>query len=283
VSYLVYCILNGGRGPARPSIMGVRHQTVWVLEGDGLCAAVSETGAELDAEIAATEIANDVSALRLEHLVPYAKVVEAFNRGETVVPMRYGCRFKSVAEVRTWLRERAGQYHALLARLDGCVEMGVRALLMEAAGLRDDDDLRRDGAAGLIPAPVAASSRGAAYLAARRSHFAITERAERTAQTVRDALSGRFREAMVETRGTGASAMVSLYFLVERGALGGFRAAFGRIGAAAETLMLTGPWPPYNFVCGAAAGAGGNSGPSPLKSIALKSIAMRPFAMRSIG
>ena len=274
MSYLVYCILNGHRGPARPSIMGVRHQIVWMLECDGLCAAVSETGAESDAEIADTEIAgaeisNDASVLRLEHLVPYAKVVEAFNRGETVVPMRYGCRFKSVAEVRNWLRQRAGQFHALLARLDGCVEMGVRALQMEAAGLGGD------GAAGPMPAPAAASSTGAAYLAARRSHFAITERAERIAQTVRDALSGRFREAMVETRGAGASAMVSLYFLVERAALGGFRTAFGGIGGAHAALMLTGPWPPYNFVCGAAAGAGGNSGLSPMKSLEMRSIEMR--------
>ena len=65
--------------------------------------------------------------------MPYAKVVEAFNRGETVVPMRYGCRFKSVTEVRL-APQRADQFHALLARLDGCVEMGVRALQMEAAG-----------------------------------------------------------------------------------------------------------------------------------------------------
>lgn len=249
MSYLVYCILNGGRGPARPSIVGVRRQTVWVLECGGLSAAVSETGADTDGEIADAEFTNDVRALRLEHLVPYATAVEAFNRGETVVPMRYGCRFKSVAEVRTWLQERAGQFHALLARLDGCVEMGVRMLLVDAPGLRDDG-------AGLMPATVAASSRGAAYLAARRNHFAITERAERTARTVRDALSNRFRESLVETRGAGAIAMVSLYFLVERGALGGFRAAFGRIGAANATLMLTGPWPPYSFVCGAAADTG---------------------------
>ena len=173
MSYLVYCILNGGRGPARPSIVGVRRQTVWVLECGGLSAAVSETGAETDGEIADAELTNDVRALRLEHLVPYATAVEAFNRGETVVPMRYGCRFKSVAEVGTWLQERAGQFHALLARLDGCVEMGVRMLLADAPGLRDDG-------AGLMPATVAASSRGAAYLAARRNRFPAITRAGRT-------------------------------------------------------------------------------------------------------
>jgi hypothetical protein len=86
VSYLVYCILNGRHGPARPSILGVRAQTVWVLESGGLCAAVSELDAAADR--AAIEIADDVNGLRLEHLMQYAKVVAAFNRGETVVPMR---------------------------------------------------------------------------------------------------------------------------------------------------------------------------------------------------
>lgn len=263
MSYLVYCIVSGRRRPALPSLTGVRHQTIWLLECDGLCAAVSDSGADIEAEIAETKIANPITALRLQHLVAYAKAVEAFNRVETVVPMRYGCRFKSVTEVRAWLRERAGQFHALLARLDGCVEMGVRALLVGATGLRDD---------GLIWAPVAASSKGAAYLAARRSQLAITERAERTAQTIREALSNRFRESIAEARGTGAIPMASLYFLVERGALGGFRAAFGRIGATDATLMLTGPWPPYNFVADAAARAGGNLGLTPMRSIELRPI-----------
>lgn len=252
MSYLVYCILSGHHGPARPSISGVRDQTVWVLECGGLCAAVSEAGASADS--AAIEIANDIGALRLEHLVPYAKVVEAFNRGETVVPVRYGCRFESVIEVRNWICERAGQFHALLARLDGCVEMGVRALLLEAG------EPSRGVDSGLAPVVDAStgvrSSTGAAYLAARRVRFTITERAERTAHIVRNALAGRFRESIAETQGTGTSPMVSLYFLVERGALGGFRAAFGRIGApAGAALMLTGPWPPFNFVCDGAAGA----------------------------
>ena len=78
MSYLVYCIVSGRRGPALPSLTGVSHQKVWLLEGDGLCAAVSETGSDNEAEIAETKIANPISALRVQHLVAYAKAVEAF-------------------------------------------------------------------------------------------------------------------------------------------------------------------------------------------------------------
>lgn len=245
MSYLVYCVLNGRRGPARPSITGVRGQMVWVLDCGGLCAAVSDTGTAADC--ADAEIERDISALRLEHLMPYARVVEAFNRTETVVPMRYGCGFDSIAEVRRWIGRRADQLHALLARLDGCVEMGVRALLTEAAA--------RCGRAGPAPAPVEAARPGAVYLAARRAGFAVADHAEHLGRTVCTALSGWFRESISETRWSGTSPMVSLYFLVERRALNDFRAAFGRIGAAGAALMLTGPWPPYSFACDAAAGA----------------------------
>ena len=41
----------------------------------------------------------------------------------------------------------------------------------------------------------------------------------------------------------------SLYFLVKRGAVESFRQAFRRIERAESArLLLSGPWPPYNFV-----------------------------------
>ncbi|HEV3112482.1 MAG TPA: GvpL/GvpF family gas vesicle protein [Candidatus Binataceae bacterium] len=80
MSYLLYCILNGHRGPARPTLRGVREQTVWVLDCDDLCAAVSQ-GAE------SSPAGHDPnSAPQLDDLLAYAKVVEAFHRRESVVP-----------------------------------------------------------------------------------------------------------------------------------------------------------------------------------------------------
>ena len=81
MSLLIYCVLNGRRGPARPSVRGVDKRPVWVLECGGLCAAVAEVAAELEG-----------GAAQLNELLAYARTVEAFGRRETVVPMRYGCR-----------------------------------------------------------------------------------------------------------------------------------------------------------------------------------------------
>jgi gas vesicle protein GvpL/GvpF len=238
VSYLLYCILNGRRGAARPVLSGVRDQAVWTLECGDLCAAVSADAPFSDGG------REPASSPKLEDLFAYAKVVEAFNRRETVVPMRYGCHFQGVAEVRAWVRSSAAYLCALLRRVDGCVEMGVRALLLEKG---TPASLARTAAAGAIRP-------GAAYLAARRVELAPAHHGDRVAQLVREAMAGRFRECFAEGGCSGRRPIVSLYFLVERSRLGAFSEAFGRIAPTDAALMLSGPWPPYNFVCGGAGG-----------------------------
>jgi Gas vesicle synthesis protein GvpL/GvpF len=241
MSYLVYCILNGHRYPPRPSPTGVRAQVVWVLECDDLCAAVSDGEAPSD-----PAGRNPSTTPQLGDLLAYAKAVQALNRDETVVPMRYGCFFRDAAEVRAWMRKSAAQLRALLRRLDGCVEMGVRALLPETG----------PPATAARSAAAAAARPGAAYLSARRVELALAQHCDRVAQAVRESLCGRFCECVTEVGPRGRGPTVSLYFLVERSRLAAFREAFTGIAAAEAALMLSGPWPPYNFVCGAAAALG---------------------------
>jgi hypothetical protein len=43
--------------------------------------------------------------------------------------------------------------------------------------------------------------------------------------------------------------VVSLYFLVPRAALNGFREQLGQnLSSQARRYLVSGPWPPYNFV-----------------------------------
>jgi Gas vesicle synthesis protein GvpL/GvpF len=236
VSYLVYGILNGRRLAPRPAVKGVRAQTVWMLECNDLCAALSDW--EPPPSHANCE---SPGATPMADLLAYAKAVEAFNRCETIVPMRYGCGLRSAAEVRARISKNAGLLHMLLRRLDGCVEMGVRALLLEN-GPRS---------AAVHPAASNVARPGAAYLNARRGNLALTQRGNRVAQMVREALGGCFRECVADSRGLGPAPMVSVYFLIERTGLAAFRKSFGKIESSEAALMLSGPWPPYNFVCGA--------------------------------
>lgn len=236
MSYLLYCILNGRCGPARPSIKGVRGQAVWILECGDVCAAVSQTSPLPDGQY------DPATPPQLEDLLDYAKAVEALGRRETMVPMRYGCGFQSVGELRTWMRRCEKHLRATLYRLDGCVEMGVRALLLETS---PSTPLASRATTGAVKS-------GAEYLTARKAELALTQRSERVAQLVRDAMAGCFRECIAEAGFAHTRPMASIYFLVERSRLGAFRQAFSSLNVADAALMLSGPWPPYNFVCGPA-------------------------------
>ncbi len=221
---LLYCILNGRRGPARPSVTGVRGQTLWMLECEGLCAAVSQA------------VPQDGGAAPLDDLIAYVKAVEAFNRCETVVPMRYGCRFAGAAQVRHWMRGCAAQLRSLLRRVDGCMEMGVRAIPVERPAPASE------------PGPAHCGGSGLAYLAARRMRMARLQHCDRIAQMVSEALAGTYRQYVRQVEACGQIPMASLYFLVERSRIGAFRDGFARMEQAGAALMLSGPWPPYNFV-----------------------------------
>ncbi len=220
MSYLIYCVANGRRGPARPSVRGVGNRAVWILECGGLCAAVSEAGNESDVASPAASLSithvreSDRGPSQLDELLAYARVVEAFSRGETIVPMRYGCRLETIDEVSSWVAGRGAELRGLLERLEGCVEMGVRILASRAdtARLAVDSAARRAAAA-------AAPNAGAAYLAARRRQLALQDWLAPAARDARSALGALARESVMETAAPGHRPMVSLYFLVEKAAL----------------------------------------------------------------
>jgi hypothetical protein len=227
VSCLLYCILNGRRGPARPSLKGVHGETVWMLQCEGLCAAVSAAPVPAG------------SNAPVQDLIAYAKTIEAFNRHETVVPMRYGAIFATAAELRQWMHGCAAQLRLLLLRIDGCVEMGLRAIPLDSRP----------------PATVAeatAAVSGSAYLAARRRQLLLGSRCDQIARMIQEALSGHFRQCITQVESSPRSPrspIVSMYFLVERNRTELFRSAFHGLANGDAALMLSGPWPPYNFVC----------------------------------
>jgi hypothetical protein len=165
----------------------------------------------------------------------------------------------------TWREERAGTeasatdalWMPLRGRCRGArVGAHKRGAITRAAGA--GRWMRRDGRAGAAvgnpPAFIFGAHRRGHCRQTRRLEMALAQRCDRIAQMVREELSGLFRESAEETGYSQRGPMASLYFLVERSRLHAFRAAFGSIASAQAALMLSGPWPPYNFVCGAIAG-----------------------------
>lgn len=224
---------------------GVGDAPVRLIGADGLSAAVST----IDPGDATPSVANARA---------YARVVEALHAVRAVVPMRFGCWVAEEAEVVDLLHTRGSEFTRVLHRLDGCVEMGVRLLTVcpgvAATGTSRSAEPARD-ASVYAPGTAYLTRRNAVYAEADRLREDVTAAAER----VRSALAGRFVQFRIEPPsgawrpGTPALArhrsLVSVYFLVKRDALEPFRTAFHEFSSTEPgALLLSGPWPPYNFV-----------------------------------
>jgi hypothetical protein len=159
-------------------------------------------------------------------IVAHAQVVEAVAAAnDAVLPARFGGAHADADALRAAVAERAPELTAALARVRGCVELGVRALAPA--------DQR-----------VAAQS-GAAYMHAR-----LEQRQEigRLAEELHGPLAALARDA---TRTVGATErlLLSGAYLVPEDAVAEFRDLVESLQADHPdlTIVCTGPWPPYSF------------------------------------
>ena len=235
MSYLLYCIFGTSARQDLGLPAGIGRQPVFVVAHNGLSAALSE--------LAQSDLVPDIS-----QTLAYERVVEHFFRDQTVIPMRYGCQLENASEVISLLEDHHGEYQKLLGDLEGLNEMGIRVLLGESeAGVKTD--------AFVVPPDTSLgfSNSGTAYLAAKREHFLGLDRAVLDQRLLVDelcgSLSGFFVRRRVESPDLTRSRLLSLYFLVPRASVESFRQATRNLHPKESVkLLLSGPWPPYNFV-----------------------------------
>jgi hypothetical protein len=236
MSYLLYCIFRESSSPDVEIPAGVDAQPVLIVNHEGLGAGVSE-------------LVRLESPLDISNVLAYERVVESFYRQMTVIPLRYGCRVEHPSEAVSLLATNHREYGALLRELEGLAEMGIQVLL-DGSSANEATDL------GTAPpeAFVSQSSvSGAAYLAAKRVHYLGTDQAvlrqEEVVERVCSSLSGLFVRRKVELAFLSRTRLLSLYFLVARGSVERFRQVSRQL-SQRETvrMLLSGPWPPYNFV-----------------------------------
>jgi hypothetical protein len=240
---LFYCIFQQP-GPEMPgSLRGVGGRPVYQVTHRRLSAAMSR--------IAQADLTPDLARVRA-----YDWVVAAFHRRRSVIPLRYGCVLERESQVVQLLEERAPQYEALLQELEGCVEMGLRVLLPTVSLAAVPPGGAAGGREELGPCPparIAAPARpGLAYLTARKARYAHLDRWTTEYRQAADRCLARFAGLYVKSKTEGPSPrlpLLSLYFLVPQGLLESFRQAFRNFNCTEPArLLLSGPWPPYNFV-----------------------------------
>jgi hypothetical protein len=220
MSYLLYGIVrrDSAGGPPGPCPPGMR-----LITGHGLAAVVAE-------------VEETNTSPRVSSLLAYAKVVEAIHARQAVIPLRYGCVMENESAIVSLLGDHHQEYRALLARLLGMTEMGVRVLWPARAG---------------VP-PAAPLSPGVAYLASLRSRYPsanpLDEMEGQVAEGIVGLLSGCSAGHRKEVTCSSQRRLLSLYFLTSRTGVERFRNQARRISPPnGAKMLLSGPWPPYNF------------------------------------
>lgn len=244
MAYLVYGVVKEP-AVAGMSMTGMKGRAVSFIAGHGLCAAVSE----LDVEEGTPSVAE---------LLVYGRVVEDIHRRQAVVPMRYGCFLDGIFSIRNALKERRRQYETLLTQLEGHVEMAVRILFSEKKRHPRQEETMK----GLDTLPTGGTTtqpkdeepvNGRAYLTLRKVHYQKLDETLHGRQAQSDlyirAFSGLYAGHRTETATKNGVVILSLYFLTPEDKVNRFRETFERVAENGDAkVLLSGPWPPYNFV-----------------------------------
>ena len=235
MNYLLYCIFRSAEHEMPRLPRGVEEQPVLLVNEKDLSAAVSW--------FPYPELVPNV-----RKALAYEAVVEWLFRYHTVIPMRCGCLFQNCRQIRQLLGERRQEFLVLLGELDGLVEMGIRIRLDSAS------EEIHNHALCVSPRFLPLLPRcGAAYLTARREHYAVraggSSQLNEIANRICAQLSGVFVRSRAESTAGADGPLLSLYFLVPSMSVESFSQAVRSIPRQLPCrLLLTGPWPPYNFV-----------------------------------
>jgi hypothetical protein len=276
VSYLLYCILNSPKTQSPVALVGVDGQPVFLLSNDGLSATVSK-------------IQHQHISYNISWLLAYKQVIEAFHNDLAiggVIPMRYGYLFKERSQVIQILKKSRVKYISLLKELEGCVEMGIRVLISDRRMRNAEYESQKLQTPQSVTSGKAYLAARKAHYSQQET---VSKEMCRVINRCREAFASLFVKCKTEqssiinpwprpglprssygrpdmeqqqkqgiiqstSRQGGQQSsiqdpMLSLYFLVQKGAVDPFRKAFRHIHSnGSARLLLSGPWPPYNFV-----------------------------------
>jgi hypothetical protein len=197
-----------------PQVRGVDGAALERRRIDGLDAVVSRGAGDL------REVTHD-------QVLTHAGVVEELmTRSRAVLPAQFGRAFTSEEELSEAVRAKAPALERGLARVHGCVELGLRVLQREP---------RRDPSAEVS---------GREYMQARLAEAA--ER-DRLSDELDRPLAGLSRASA--RFGGAAGDLLHAAYLVPEENVDAFHKHVSNLEAAYPelTMVCTGPWPPYTF------------------------------------
>ncbi|MCR8573772.1 GvpL/GvpF family gas vesicle protein [Streptomyces sp. Isolate_219] len=254
-SSYVYAIGRAGTGlgTAAPRLTGLRDGRLRTVTAGPLTALVSSVPADaFSTEGMKAQLEN---LTELEEIArTHHTVVEAAHTGTTVLPMRLATVYLDDDRVRSMLQERGAEFDALLSRLEGHAELGVKVYADPRATAAEPPPAP-DG-----PNPAASPvSPGRAYLQQRRAQRRTQRDAYRAAGALADDVRVRVtalaRDRVVHRPQQGELAsgagenIANEAYLVPTDRIREFHRALAGLadGVPGVRVEVTGPWAPYSF------------------------------------
>jgi hypothetical protein len=188
--------------------------------------------------------------------IAHEAVVEALVRHQALLPMKLLTIFNSDARAVEQVLKSRRRVDALLRRVAGHLEWGVR--ITSKAPL--SNEMRPAGDRARAKTTAGARGAGARYLSLKKAQReAETERARYGSRTLKDVYDRLSRQSTLAKRRSSSELplrdgplLLDAAFLVPRSRMRRFRSAVirerMRLGRVGYQLVLTGPWPPYTFV-----------------------------------
>ncbi|GAA2366847.1 GvpL/GvpF family gas vesicle protein [Dactylosporangium salmoneum] len=183
-------------------------------------------------------------------------VVAELARTHTVVPAPLATVYRDDAGVREMLTQRRGDLDAVLERVDGRAEWGVKMYAEPAAAPQPQQPAQSSQDA---PAGSGAASPGLAYLKRRRAQLSADEEQWRHAADGAEAAHATLAACAAAARrhppqdrrlsGRPEPMLLNGAYLVDRRSADQFADLVASQAASHAELRveLTGPWPPYSF------------------------------------
>lgn len=243
-----YCVCDGAVAAAFEGERGVSGAAAKLVEcGGGLAAFVSESEEGQPVAVTPENVRahNRVNARLLAHTTP--------------LPFRFGTLITE-ARLKTYVTANEEALREALARVGGCVEMGVKIMWGAGAGGHEAADADEAAVADEVdegetpPLTVAnQAGRGTAFLLAKRREILGDDEARARAEETAALLAARVGEVVRDSRVRvlpSRALLVRAAHLVERARLEEYRArvrALEAERAGGLSFLTSGAWPPYSF------------------------------------
>ncbi|MBU4485619.1 MAG: GvpL/GvpF family gas vesicle protein [Candidatus Delongbacteria bacterium] len=241
MNLIIYCLLKAEKNTIHRLPKGIDGLPVKLIKYNEIYAAVSSINQK------ELPVSNPPVSL----ILAYENVIEAFYKHTTILPMRYGS-FLEELQVIELLEKHHEEYLLGLKYLKGCTEFGIRMILPV-----NTQNLQREKNDFIIED--FDSSTGSSYLKSLKKFYLKDDKIKQEDAKLNKwcscAFAGIYKEYKLENSAVNQNnknRLLSFYFLVWKEFTESFKKQFRElIPPSGGKILMSGPWPPYNFVANA--------------------------------